>query len=473
MIKLRVCLVIVGLLLGCFTTANAQVKNIGLPKIINYKKADYNGGSQNWEVGQDKNGNLYFANTSGLIQFNGTSWSKNSIPNSTVRSLKVADDGRIYVGGYNEFGYFDANSNGKLVYHSVSKMVNSNSKKIIDFVWKIHIMGKAVFFQTFYCTYIYKDNRLTILEAPNRFQFSFKVNNKLYFQDIVLGLVEYKNGKLIPLANTQGLNNTEVWGIVPFENDTLLIVTLDKGLFLYNGSLSPWQCDANNFIKKNSSLGGRLLNNKFIVLNSVLDGIIICDTTGRIVQHINNRKGLQNNTALSSFTDVSGNLWLGLDNGIAYINENSPFTFLGSSFELSSVYSSAEYEHNLYVATNQGVFRHAWNTPFKEESFKFIEGTTGQAWSIQDIDGYLFCSHNRGLFIINNGKAGSFLDDKKGYLGLKRIPGKPNYLIGSNYHGFAIIEKTPAGWKFRNQIEGFDVSDSKFTTDGKNVWLLN
>jgi len=458
---------------GYFFPAYAQVKNIGLPKIINYSKADYNGGAQNWEVGQDKNGNLYFANTSGLIQFNGTSWSKNTIPNTTVRSLKVADDGRIYVGGYNEFGFFEANAKGKLIYHSLSKLVNRNSKKIIDFVWKVHIVDKVIFFQTFYRTYIYKDNKLTILEAPNRFQFSFLVNNKLYFQDIVLGLVEYREGNLMPLANTNALNNTEVWGMVPLQNDTLLIVTLDKGLFLFhNGLLSPWQCEANTFTRKNNSLGARMLNGKFIVINSVLDGIIICDTNGRIVQHINNRKGLQNNTALSSYTDVSGNLWLGLDNGIGYINENSPFTFLGSSFELSSVYSSAEYQNNLYVATNQGVFSHAWNTPFKEESFKFIEGTTGQAWAIQDIDGTLFCSHNRGLFIINNGKAGTFLDDRKGYLGLKKLPGKPNYLIASNYHGFAIIEKTAAGWKFRNQIEGFNVSDSKFATDGKNVWLL-
>ena len=471
--KFRTYFAILALFMGCFFAINAQVKSIGLPKIINYKKADYNGGSQNWDVGQDKNGNLFFANTSGLIQFNGTSWTKSTIPNSTVRSLKITDSGRIYVGGYNEFGYFEANANGKLTYHSVSKMVNSNSKKIIDFVWKIHIVDKAVFFQTFYRTYIYNDNKLTILEAPNRFQFSFMVNNKLYFQDIVLGLVEYKDGKLLPLANTKGLNDTEVWGMVPFANDALLIVTLDRGLFLYaKGNLTSWQCDANKFITKNSSLGGRMLNNNFIVLNSVLDGIVICDTSGRIVQHINNRKGLQNNTALSSFTDVTGNLWLGLDNGIAYINENSPFTFLGSSFELSSVYSSVQYQNNLYVATNQGIFSHAWNTPFKEESFNFIEGTTGQAWSIQDIDGSLFCSHNRGLFIISNGKAGTFLDDKKGYLGLKRIPGKPNYLIASNYHGFAIIEKTAAGWKFRNQIEGFNVSDSKFTTDGKNVWLI-
>ncbi|KOS05991.1 regulator [Flavobacterium akiainvivens] len=463
---------LVLLLLMLFSGMSAQVKNIGLPKIINYKKSDYNGGSQNWDIGQDKNGNLYFANTSGLIQFNGTSWSISSIPNETVRSLKIDASGKIYVGGYNEFGYYATNEKGKLIYHSLTHLIGQNSKNIIDFVWKTHIVNGAVFFQTFYKTYIYKDGKVEILEAPNRFQFSFVVNNTLYFQDIVQGLLEYTNGKLIPLKGTEIFNSTEVWGLLPFQDNQLLVVTQDNGLFISDSNgVKPWLCEANDFIVANNSLGGRILADKFIVLNSVLDGIIICDLNGKIIQHINNRKGLQNNTALSSFIDNSSNLWLGLDNGICFINENSPFSYLGTSYGLGAVYGSAVFEGNLYVATNQGVFKHDWKKTFKEESFKFLEGTTGQAWNIQEFDGELFCSHNRGLFLISGGKQGRFLDNKRGYLNVKKIPGRPGFLIASNYHGFAILEKTAAGWQFRNQIDGFNISDSKFTTDGVNVWL--
>ena len=450
----------------------AQVKDIGLPKIINYKKTEYGGGSQNWDIAQDKNGNLYFANTSGLLQFNGTSWSKYSIPNVTVRAVKIDGAGKIFVGGYSEFGYFDTNANGKLIYHSLSKLVGPNAKKIIDFVWKVHIVNDEVFFQTFYRTYIYKDGKITILEPPNRFQFSFVVNNRLYFQDIEEGLLEYRDNKLVKLTGTEIFNNTEVWGLLPFEQEKLLVVTQDKGLYIYdNGNLTPWICEANDFVKKNNSLGGRVLMDKFIVLNSVLDGIIICDTSGKVIQHINNKKGLQNNTALTSFVDKTNNLWLGLDNGICFVNENSPFTYLESSYGLGAVYASAIYDDNLYVGTNQGVFSHNWKKTFKEESFTLLPGTAGQAWNMQVIDGQLFCSHNRGLFTITNGKAGKFLDDKRGYLSVRTLPGKPGFLIGANYHGFAIFEKTTSGWQFRNQVEGFNISDSKFTTDGVNIWL--
>lgn len=455
-----------------FINVAAQVKSIGLPKIINYTKADYSGGSQNWDIGEDKRGNLYFANTGGLIQFNGTSWNTFNMPNKTVRSLKVDQSGKIFVGGYNEFGYFESDATGKLIYHSISNLASANTKKLIDFVWKIHIVDGNVFFQTFSSTYIYKSGKLSILEPPSRFQFSFVANGKIYFQDITEGLMEYKNGKLIALPGTQLFNNTEVWGILPYTQNRLLVITQDKGLFIYDSKgVISWDCEANNFIKKNNSLGGRILNKKFIVLNSVLDGNIICDINGKIVQHINNRKGLQNNTSLSSFIDKSNNLWLGLDNGIAYVNENSPFTYLSTSFDLSSVYASAVYNGYLYVATNQGVFRHSWNNAFKDETFKFVEGTTGQAWGIEVIDGTLFCSHTRGLMQITANGDVKYIDDKKGYLGLKKLPGRPNCIIASNYHGFAILKKSGINWVYNNQIEGFDISDSKFTTDGNNVWL--
>ena len=451
---------------------HAQIKDIGLPKIINYSKAAYSGGSQNWDIGGNKYGNLYFANTSGLIQFNGTSWNTFSIPNKTVRSLNVDKNGKIYVGGYNEFGYFESNTSGKLIYHSLSKLVNSNRRKLIDFVWKVHIVNDIVYFQTFSATYIYQNGKISMLEPPSRFQFSYVVNGIIYFQDISEGLMKLEDGRLESLATTKIFNGTEIWGVVPFADNRLLVITQDKGMFIYSASgISEWDCEANNFLKKNNSLGGRILNKKFIVLNSVLDGNIICDLNGKIVQHINNKKGLQNNTALSSYVDKSNNLWLGLDNGIAYINENSPFTYLSSSFDLSTVYASAVYSGFLYVATNQGVFRHPWNGTFKEETFKFVEGTTGQAWGIDVIDGTLFCSHTRGLMQISVDGKVSYIDNAKGYLGLKELPGRPDCIIASNYHGFSILKKQNNLWQFSNQVRGFDISDSKFATDGSNVWL--
>jgi len=450
---------------------HSQVKNIGVPEIRNYKKTDYKGGTQNWNIDQDKNGNLYFANNNGLFQFDGSTWHKYSLPNlSVIRDIKVDDSGKIFVGGYNEFGYFKSNSKGKLIYNSLSKYLNREND-VFEIAWKIHLYKDEVIFQSFENAYIFKENKIKVIKPISRFQFSFQVENKLYFQDVSKGLLEYRTGKLYPLEGTSILNNTEVWGIFQIQENKLLIATIDKGLFAYeNNKTIPWDTEANVFVKKNSCLGGVSIKNKYIVLNSVLNGIIICDKTGRIIQHINQKKGLQNNTVLASFVDDKNNLWLGLDNGIAFINENSPFSYFGTSYDLSTVYATVIYKNHIYVATNQGVFYHTWNTPFREDTFKLVEGTTGQAWNIQVIDNQLICAHNRGVLLIKDEKLYNNLD-KKGYWSFKKIPNQPNYIIGSNYNGFSLFEKKSGEWQFIQQIEGFSKSVGNFEIDNKNIWV--
>jgi DNA-binding CsgD family transcriptional regulator len=456
----------------CSDQALTQVKEIGLPAIANYTRSDYKGGTQNWGIGQDRNDNLYFANNAGLFQFDGISWAKFSLPNHpSVRSLIVVDD-KIYVGGYNDFGYFKANEKGKLIYHSLISLLSENDRKGIDFIWKIHQYHRQIVFQSFGHAYIYDGKSVRQLDAPGRFQFSFSLNDKLYFQDVSIGLLEFINNRLVPLKGTHFLNNTEVWSVLPFSNSSLLIITQKKGAFVYaNDTLLAWGTESDSFLKKNGCLGGVMLKEKLIAFNSVLDGVIISDTNGRILQHINQKKGLQNNTVLTSFVDNKSNLWLGLDNGIDFINEGSPLTYLGSSHNISTVYASVVHRENVYVATNRGLFYRSQTRAYEDDAFALVEGTTGQAWNIQLIGGELFCAHNSGLLQVVGSKVFKNLDEK-GYWGIKRIPGRPDLLIGSNYNGFSFFEKKGRNWTLRNNIEGLNKATGVFEIEQDNVWMI-
>lgn len=456
----------------CFSVVSwAQIKHIGLPDIRNYRKNEYKAGTQNWAVDQDARGMVYFANNNGMLQFDGSSWTNYPLPVSpSVRSLRIGLQGQVYVGGYNEFGYFLPGEQGRLEYHSISVRINPDARKLIDFIWKIHVLGDEVIFQSFAKLYVYKDGKLRILDAPDRFQFSFAVEGKCYIQDVSKGLLRYEEGKLIPLKGTSSLNETEVWGMFSL-GEAMLVATIDKGLFRYqSGKLLPWATEANTFMLRNSCLGGAAIGSGFIALNSVLDGVIICDLQGNIVQHIDQRKGLQNNTVLSSFVDNNQNLWLGLDNGIAFVNENSPFTFFGSSYELSAVYATVIYDGKLYVATNRGVYYHDWSTPFREDTFQLVKGTTGQAWNLQIIDGALVCGHNRGAMLLKGDHVERILDTK-GYWCFRKVPGRPDLILAANYSGFSVFEIRDGVMTFRNQVDGYDKSVGIFEMDDRYIWF--
>ncbi len=460
------------LLIGTLVTV-AQINEIGIPRITNYSKSEYKSGTQNWDIDQDKNGNVYFANQKGLLQFDGLSWFVYKIPNSSeIRSVKVDDaSGKIYVGGYNEFGYFESDLKGRLKYTSLSDLISNSNFNLSDFIWKIHRYKDEVIFQSFNRTYIYKNNKIILLQAPDRFQFSFTLGNKLFFQDVTNGILEYRNGYLYPLRGTDVLNNSEVWGMFKMPNNKLLIATLENGLFVYeNEKVIPWNTDANAFIKKNGSLGGASFKNNLYVLNSVLNGIILCDLNGKIIQHIDVQKGLENNTVLKSFIDEKNDLWLGLDNGISFINENSPFTFFNTSYNLSTVYASVVHDGFLYAATNQGVFYHELNSSFLDNTFSLVKGTTAQSWNIQVIGNELVCANNNGAIIIKGTTAVKNLDSQ-GYFEFKESPSNPNFVIGANYSGFSLFEKTVSGLEFIGTIEGFNKSNNFFEIDNSFLWL--
>ena len=66
---------------------------IGLPNVSNFHKNNYNAGIQNWDIKQDNNGIIYFANNEGLLSFDGKYWNLYPLPNKTiVRSIEIGTD---------------------------------------------------------------------------------------------------------------------------------------------------------------------------------------------------------------------------------------------------------------------------------------------------------------------------------------------------------------------------------------------
>ena len=70
----------------------------------------YKGSPQNWDIDQNWQGLMYFANNDGLLEFDGVNWKCYKVSNQTiVRSVKIATDGKIFIGAQGEMGYFEGN----------------------------------------------------------------------------------------------------------------------------------------------------------------------------------------------------------------------------------------------------------------------------------------------------------------------------------------------------------------------------
>jgi len=457
-----------------FGLGYSQIKNIGIPYIRNFLKSDYKAGTQNWAISQDQKGFMYFANNDGLLVFDGVVWHLHRMPNlSITRSVYVRDNGDIYVGAYNDMGKMVFRGNGKLEFESLKKYIPVEYQNFDD-IWNITSFDGKIVFQSYNSAFIFEsDTSVTVIKAPFRFQNSYKVNEKLYFNDIENGLYELVKGKLISLPGCQNIKGEEIWSVLPYAGGSeLLICTLTKGVFLYNGKqLIAWNAPINDYLKKNQIFSAILIQNHYYVFGTIQDGVMITDEHGVIVQHINMKKGLQNNTILKVFADRSGDLWLGLDNGVDFININSPITFLKQSDGIGAGYTSIIHQGKLYLGTNQGLFVKDWDGGDQNSGLKIIPNTSGQVWYLGVHDGVLICGHNKGTFVIEGETARQISKIPGGwkYHILKRFP---NYLIGGTYSGLILFKKEKNSWLFVGKIKGFDESFRVFEEDNDgNIWM--
>ena len=452
----------------------SEIKQIGTPFIRNFIKREYKAGTQNWNITQDTRGFIYTANNEGLLVYDGNQWQLHKMPNSSiVRALYVNKSGEIYVGAYNELGKMVTLPNGRMEFKSLKKYIPTEYQNFDD-IWSVFSFENKIIFQSYNCAFICSnDTNISILKAPVRFHHSFKVNERVFFNDLSAGLFEFDGKRLTPVPGCEKLKGLQIWSVMPFfgTND-LMIGTLNDGLFHYDGKkLEEWSVPVNQFLKKNQIFCASTLRDKYYVIGTIQNGVVIIDHLGNIIQHFHKKNGLQNNTILSLFSDRSDNLWLGLDNGIDYVNINSPITFLQSTEGIGAGYIAIVKDGKLYLGSNQGLFVTDWQGKGQIGNFTLIPGTLGQVWSLEIHDGVLICGHNNGTFVIEKDKAVN-IDPTPGgwkYLQLKRHPG---FLIGGTYNGLTLYQKEGTRWKYITQIKGFNESFRVFEEDENgDIWM--
>lgn len=442
-----------------------------LPPIVKYNSDTYGAGNQNWMIAQDKSQFVYFANNEGLLEFNGSTWTLYNSPNeSIIRSVKVIG-GKVFTGCYMEFGYWTKQSDGQLKYTSLSNKIKS---KILDDeqFWNILDYDQWVIFQSLNRLYIYdtKSGNFSIITPKNDILKSFGVANSIYFQTLNFGLFEIENGKSKLISDNPILQNNKIVNIFSTA-EGLLIQTQSNGFFqLISGILTKFNTEADFILTQSSIYSSQKLSDGSFAIGTIANGLFILSSEGKIKYNINQDKGLSNNTVLSLYEDNDKNLWIGLDNGINCLNLQTPVKcFTDDTGIIGTVYASILFQNKLYIGSNQGLFFKDYGS---NGNFKFISGTKGQVWSLFAYKGTLFCGHDSGTFIIEEGKARCIFS-QSGTWKFGTLPDNGNKLLQGNYYGLSVIEKVNNQWVFRNKINGFNYSAKYFELSNPRVLYVS
>lgn len=426
-----------------------------MPAVTNYLAKEYDAGYQNWACAQGPKGEMYFGNNHGLLVYDGHHWSLHKVPgNHIVRSVFVKGDS-IYVGAFEEFGYFKYSDVGDLQYHSLSNALKDFPMENSE-IWNIVELNGVIYFQSFSAWFSYDGEEVRAFR--NRDQqplYFYTQNGHLYSQIINGGFYEFDGNDFHLLFERSKVNNDNVVALLPDRKDSFLLVTENNGLFRYNGTVEPLKTDVDAELKKQRLNRAVMTADSILMIGTVLNGIYAIDRNGHCLWHFNLDNRLDNNTVLGLFCDKENNVWAALDNGIAYIHYSSPVMLMtpgNHEIKLGMVYDIAHRQNSLYLATNQGVYEYNQISG----NLRLLPHTQGQNWYVKCIDGQLFAGNNAHTLLIGeNGDVSVISNTNSSTSLIKCTLYGEEILLESSYANLRIYKKKNGQWIFSHVIDGF------------------
>ncbi|GAB1415875.1 transcriptional regulator [Paludibacter sp.] len=468
--------VVKNILFAIFPILITQVALANYHNVRNFTRNTYKAGSQNWGIAQDKNNVMYFANNTGLLEFDGKNWSTYPIMNGTdVRSILFDGKERIYASTFNEFGYYQRTKDYRLEYTSIlskSNILPGSSNEL----YNIHKGNRGeIYFQSKTRIFVYEKDSLSNIKFPFIIDASGFVNGELYIASSQGGIFILVGQHFFKIPDSEILINKKICSILPYDHSSILFVTNFNGAYIFDGyNIKQYNIGIDDFLKKNQVFCATT-NDKKIVFGTVQRGIAIYDKSNKNITYNNTYTGLQNNTVLSLCFDGQQNLWIGLDKGIDYVMLNSPIlNMFGTNNLYGAGYTSLKYNSILYFGTNQGLYKKS--LPFQDSPLPLnlepINEIKGQIWSLTEIDHSVFCGSDLGAFIIHPNyteKIGTLT----GTWSFKKLLKHPNLILGCSYQGLFILRKTNNNWKFSHFIRGnFSETSPMFEEDDdESIWF--
>ncbi len=436
--------------------------------VTNYNKSEYKAGNQNWDINAVSNRTLYVANNNGLLRFNGANWELINIPGKTIMRSVLLDSNHLYVGSFEEFGYWEIENNELTHYHSLTKTTNKPLTN--QEFWKIVKHQNKIYFQSFGSIYVYDGKTLKTIDLSFPILFLLSVKDELFVQKINGALYRIENNQLHLIPNSEIFRNTEVKVALEYKEGSIIFGTNNKGLFIYDGeTIKPWKTEIDNELIASNINNGIRVNNQYF-LGSILNGVFVMNNEGELINHIDS-KHLQNNTILSIDADKLGNIWLGLDKGISYISFNTPFDIYIDKTNSESVYSGIIHENKLYIGSNQGIYYYELGADKHFCNKKLIPNSQGQVWFIKEIDKQIYCGLNDGTYLLKNLQLTRIGAVSGGY-NLTRMNTENDCYIQSTYSQLVTYKLTQGVWMQNHTVNNFASPSRLLEIDFQgNIWV--
>jgi DNA-binding CsgD family transcriptional regulator len=388
--------------------------------------------SQIWQITSGHDGYVFFASNDGLGVYDGVRWEiYPGRDNLIVRSLYFDAGSQIlYSGAVNQFGKWQQDRYGKFEYTMLWKNTKSNST--MEF-WRVASPSAHpgnIYFQSHQKVLKYntKTGQITEITTGNSFRYLSVTRNNVFVQEDDRLCKISPDNRLIPLVKA----DDRIINVYEDGKGELLLFLEHGGIFRLTGDnkLVSFNSATNGVLGKFKLFSVTIAANGQFLVGTTQNGLYILDSKGAILQNVGEKEGLVSTTVLSVYSDPENNIWMGLDGGVALLNQGRGERFFSPSPVIGNIHSILKVANQIFIGTNQGLYELKSNG-----QCLLVNGTAGSVWSLYDIGGKLYFTHDMGVFCLE--RNAPVCIKSGGVTSLICSPVDPNDFVSSDYYGMS------------------------------------
>lgn len=447
--------------LSAFAQHPIKLSPIGLPPMSRYSAADYQGNDVVWDVIQDNRGVIYIATSTGIHEFDGINWrSVEGLDVSGIKCMAKNEDGRIYVGTYEELGFLGFDAKGNLRFQSLKHLVHDSAK--ISNIVEIKCSEDKVFFASMSSVLSYDQSTQSIdYHETDTWSFpSFFLNGKPHFRLWKKGMYQLEGDSLVPAGKTNYFQDIIFTGSVAATQDSIILLDKFSGLHVYTSD-TAYKLSQLEDPDLQADYAYKLiqLSPDYLAISYLQSGIVILNQELKPILKFNKELGLENEV-YNLFIDRENNLWASTISGVGVVELSSAHTVIDERQGLQGAcYDFEEVNDQLFLATTAGVYSSTW--PFGYQSkFKKIDGT-------ETYNDVLLTTHD-GILVKCATSAGVIKDNKYQKIIIRSSYTSSMVLLGDTTLALTtgdtgktleLLEYQQGQWRHKSTLESRDLPD--------------
>ncbi|HRE66834.1 MAG TPA: triple tyrosine motif-containing protein [Cyclobacteriaceae bacterium] len=296
---------------------------------------------------QDTQGELYFANRQGILEFDGKNWNEIEIPGAVHAVAANGTD--VYVAGVAGGGKLNKKSEPQRAY---IPLVAGNFNGVAA-------QGELVFF-------LASDQVIAFSSQTNQVSWALKadssygiflelftINNAIYLRTSNRGLQKLQDQKL-SAAEFAPANV-----VFASPGKSVLLGMDDNRVFvLEKNQIRELVLKDSTYLPKHTLVAGTWLNNNLIALGTMRGGVLFINaTTGETEQVVDYFNGLPDNEVYALLADGNDGVWVSHEYGFTRIAPQIPFRSFDHFSGLNGNLLCAQtFNGNVFVGTTLGLF---------------------------------------------------------------------------------------------------------------------